>query len=471
MAMAKNFVKHGVWGITKYGFTSSSSSPLWTLLLSGTYLIFGVNEYSPLILNIIFSFFIIILISNILKKEKFKNSYIILTILAIFLLTPIFSILLLGEEHILQILIDLLFLYKSYEFFYNPERKTKIILILVAPFLTTVRLEGLFILFVISSIFFINKKRKLAILLIISGILPLLIYGIISIQNGWYFLPNPVLLKGNTPEIKTVWGFIAYSFTWIKNLFKYSHILLIFIGILLFLKPIYKKDKKYLYLGLTYIAILILHLQFARVGWLYRYEAYLMTIGLLIIVILIKETKNFYSRKIVITFLIITTSLLLFRGIHAITRTVKATKNIHDQQYQMGLFLKEFYRGHSVALNDIGVANYLADIKCVDLCGLANLDVFKIIKKGEYNTYKIGEITLKNKVEISVAFKNWFNGEFPENWIEVGTWKIKNNVICYDDTIHFFGINKKNALKLLENLRKFSSKLPEDITQRGLYLK
>jgi hypothetical protein len=34
MAIAKNFAQHGVWGITQYGFTSSSSSLLYTLLLS-----------------------------------------------------------------------------------------------------------------------------------------------------------------------------------------------------------------------------------------------------------------------------------------------------------------------------------------------------------------------------------------------------------------------------------------------------
>jgi hypothetical protein len=39
MAMAKNFALHGVWGITRFGFTSASSSPLWTFFIAVTYLL------------------------------------------------------------------------------------------------------------------------------------------------------------------------------------------------------------------------------------------------------------------------------------------------------------------------------------------------------------------------------------------------------------------------------------------------
>ena len=39
MAMAKNFALHGVWGITRFGFTSASSSPLWTLLIAVSYVV------------------------------------------------------------------------------------------------------------------------------------------------------------------------------------------------------------------------------------------------------------------------------------------------------------------------------------------------------------------------------------------------------------------------------------------------
>src|SRR5579884_733752 len=45
MAVAKNFLLHGVWGVTPYGFTSSTSSILWPILLVAAYEVTGVNDY------------------------------------------------------------------------------------------------------------------------------------------------------------------------------------------------------------------------------------------------------------------------------------------------------------------------------------------------------------------------------------------------------------------------------------------
>jgi len=55
MAMAKNLATHGVWGVTPNGFTSSSSSPLWVLLLAVSYRLLGVTHLVPLLLNAIFA--------------------------------------------------------------------------------------------------------------------------------------------------------------------------------------------------------------------------------------------------------------------------------------------------------------------------------------------------------------------------------------------------------------------------------
>src|SRR5437016_5791915 len=55
MAMAKNFAQHGIWGVTSHGFSSSSSSLLWTSLLALCYFVFGVQDYTLLVLNVVLS--------------------------------------------------------------------------------------------------------------------------------------------------------------------------------------------------------------------------------------------------------------------------------------------------------------------------------------------------------------------------------------------------------------------------------
>src|SRR5580658_2443457 len=51
MAMAKNVALHGVWGISPYQFTSSTSTPLFVLLLSAIYRVVGPSTYAPLLIS------------------------------------------------------------------------------------------------------------------------------------------------------------------------------------------------------------------------------------------------------------------------------------------------------------------------------------------------------------------------------------------------------------------------------------
>ena len=62
MAIAKNVAEHGVFGVTRHGFTASSSSLLWTLLLSGLYAAFGVGQMLPLLLNVAFATLVVVLV-------------------------------------------------------------------------------------------------------------------------------------------------------------------------------------------------------------------------------------------------------------------------------------------------------------------------------------------------------------------------------------------------------------------------
>ena len=71
--------------------------------------------------------------------------------------------------------------------------------------------------------------------------------------------------------------------------------------------------------------------------------------------------------------LFIVFTALGIRGIASLGNIPQASKNIYEQQYQMGLFLETFYSSEKVAANDIGAIHFLADIQCLDLWKILQL--------------------------------------------------------------------------------------------------
>ena len=221
----------------------------------------------------------------------------------------------------------------------------------------------------------------------------------------------------------------------------------------------------------------ILHVLFAGMGWVFRYEAYLMVLGLLVITIVISEliTENYFSgferklfsKYIPIILLVCTIIPLAGRGCLSLLRTRHAIKNIYEQQYQMGIFLKSFYQGKGVAANDIGAINYLADIKCLDLWGLSSIDVAKAKRNRTYSTQKINLFTKQKDIEIAIIYSEWLNeyGGVPSSWIKVGEWTILDNVICGGKIVSFYAVKSTERESLIQNLKSFSSKLPQDVVQ------
>ena len=55
MAIAKNLSLDMTWGINAGEFASASSSILWPLLLGTVYAGFGINEFAPFLLNLLFA--------------------------------------------------------------------------------------------------------------------------------------------------------------------------------------------------------------------------------------------------------------------------------------------------------------------------------------------------------------------------------------------------------------------------------
>ncbi len=83
MAMARNLAEHGVFGVTRYGFTSSSSSPLWTLLLAGLFTLLGPRGWLPLALNVLFAASLLAVADRVLQTHGVRPRSRLLALLGI----------------------------------------------------------------------------------------------------------------------------------------------------------------------------------------------------------------------------------------------------------------------------------------------------------------------------------------------------------------------------------------------------
>lgn len=120
LAMAKNFALYEVWGMTKYQFSSSSSSPLFTYILSVLIKIFGNSDQISLYFNTVFSVGILYLLSEyyagIFKEVKRTVLAVLFTVFLIVLPLNILS----GMEHILQVF---LFVVNVFCFYHYKENR------------------------------------------------------------------------------------------------------------------------------------------------------------------------------------------------------------------------------------------------------------------------------------------------------------------------------------------------------------
>ena len=239
------------------------------------------------------------------------------------------------------------------------------------------------------------------------------------------------------------------------------------------LRGYYKKRRIIFWLALALPLTILLHLQYAMTGWFYRYEAYLIALGTVVVAVSFladirsRGAEPAGIRRLGQNLAIALLAFMLFwplvwRGKYSYESIVPASRNIYEQQIQMARFLDtEFEPGTRVAVNDLGAVTYYADIDVLDLVGIGSVEVVKAIRAGEWGKDDISELFEAHGTEFVIVYLNWFDDgkSLPDHLIPVGRWTISNNVVCGGETVTFFATTKQNAARLKEALENFSKKL------------
>ncbi|MEH0158274.1 hypothetical protein V6R21_29710 [Limibacter armeniacum] len=469
MSIGKNIANHGVWGVTANQFAPASSSILYSILMAGGF-VFTDSIYLPIYLNVIALLLLFVCLYFVSKGLKWERSTDLIMIAAIIILVPVHTLVLSGMEHVWQLAINVLAFYVLSKSFVEDKQRGVSILF-VGILLTFIRFEGLFITAVAASIFVLQGKHKSWMLLSLGALIPIVTYGVFAYLQGGFPVPNSVLIKADKPTLDLL-GMLNYVQVWLRKMeathYLYGLFMMLFFSVSYFVH----REQKLGFWG--YYAILlagttVLHLTFARTGWLYRYDAYIIALAVITIVGVGQSLAGELKKQHLFTKLALGFGVflllhpLLVRTGQASLETPQASKNIYEQQIQMAKFVHEYFDGKAIAVNDIGAVAYFNDIELLDLYGLASMDIARLRASKQYNKAGIQQVLSQQSPSLMIIYDGWFEGMIPEGWQKVGEWKISNNVICAFENVSFYAPSEEQTSELKSYLKAFEDKLPSEI--------
>lgn len=455
LAIAKNLAQHWVWGVTKFEFTSASSSPLYTVIIAKLIKLFGNNLYIPLALNIVIGFAIISIATKFIE-EQFANipkvyQYLILNCFILFL--PLHTIVFLAMEHTLHCMFVLLLFREFYNYLYS--KLTNQYLLPIYAFLSlSTRYETLFILFPIGLVLLYRKDYRLLIFTILASSISIFGFGAYFISNGGRLLPYSVLVKGDSPQLNldSILTFIRFSSTKAKINTGVTATLLF--SLFFVINQIRIKDfnfrKPINLLVLSVLFVSLAHTLFAGPGFFFRYEAYVICLLLFLLSYSLENSQqNHYFNYIIFALI----PFIALRVIYSIIQSPQASQNIYEQQIQMANYISKHKEIKSVAVNDIGaIAYFNDDLKVLDLWALATPELSEFVlweKKSclplavttALKKELIGKLSTKKDVTHILMYPNIFSGIAQDNWQVYDSLVMKSKrVVCADTLVYYYKV-------------------------------
>lgn len=476
MAMARNLALHGVWGVTQFAFSSSDSSLLFPLLMAAGFRVSGVNLYVPLVFSWCFGLFSVFAAQRILERFLGPKSQTAALLLFV-LFTPLFVVGVIGMEHSLHVLLTLLFL----AWFLPSPDETKHterlwpIAVFTALMVAT-RYEGLF--FVAPALVALALQRhwKAAISIALGAAIPVVSYAAFSLAHGAWWLPNSVALKGtggDHPGLLQAGSNVAARI--VQNFQEGPQLFLLLACVAVSAAVLMRPKRRLAIPLLLVLAAGCLHLILAQVGMYYRYDAYLFGAGIVALACALPALRAAAPKPLFLAaylLFLVTGAGFLLMSVAQIHMLPLISRNIWLRQWQMGLFVEQYYPTATVAANDIGAVNFLSDIHCYDLVGLANQEIFFARRSGHYTTQFLEHDAAAQHVQIAIAYDRWFGDPpgvavggppLPSSWIRVAHWEIPDPSIIGDRVVSFYAVEPAEAPRLRSALMEFSRELPENV--------
>ena len=449
LAIAKHLAFDGVYGVTAQGFTAASSSILWPWLLAGCDRLVGDHLVTPLVLNVAAVLGLLLTAARGLRdrgdasgRGELRERYEIAgALLAIAFFAPLGTLAMLGMEHTTHAWAVLALLLATASTATGATKERVALLFGLAAAATSLRYESLGVAALCALALLVHRRYRSAVASGLGAIVPPLAFAAYAHAHGAPLLPTSVLLKAHGSG-----GLSGILRVFVANGREASHLvawIVLLVGLRLALRARTDLRTQTLLIDLI-VGASVLQLAFGRVGWFYRYEAYLVVAAVYALAELAIVWRP-KARRSVLALVLLLLALPIQRAVGAQSATVAAAGNVHDQQMRVATFLQRYFPDSLVAVNDVGAVGYFRDGPLVDLLGLADLDVARA--RGFAIDHPLSReqvTTLTAGAKVAVLYEEWFEGAIPTAWRRVDRWTIENNRVCAFPSVAIYATDDSN---------------------------
>ena len=219
-----------------------------------------------------------------LSRNQVSPPAIFALLLAMIFLIPLPQIVFNGMEHCLHILLVVLFLSRLQQVWQT--KRGLLWLALLTALSTATRYDTVFLLLPVCLLFAARRRWQTTLALGFATVLPIALYGAISVHYGSLWLPNSIIMKAIVKQPLLAPDFLNMIYTRALGS-PQIYVLLLSVAALLCARRIEKmpeEGRAGQFFSLLFLLTALLHLRFVpyySLQWNCRYQAYLMTLGLL----------------------------------------------------------------------------------------------------------------------------------------------------------------------------------------------
>ena len=449
LAIAKSLAESGTWGISPGNPSAASSSPLWTIILAAAasllqFLGSITISWVPFIGNVVAGIALIWFWGRRFADTPFPRASTILLILVV----PLPAIALIGMEHVLHAFLATVLAWTASEQIEEhspPNRRAQVTLALLSGLTVAARYESLALVGAIAVLAVWHRQWRIVPAIVLPPVVVLAGFGLVWVHGGGWLVPNSLLLKttlGSMGGQMTV-NNVYLGPPMISNLIVTLGLVLAVLAVLLTRRNIRERGLVILALAATlgqYLA--------GGIGWLFRYEAWLIALDVFAIVcassVLLGDRPKVFAAVLAGLAL-----ACLPRAETSLLITPMAAQDREWEHFGPTRALAT-YANRAILVNDVGVVGYFGGLRPVDIYGLADNRSLRLKRAGHFDSLAVQKFARSVGASVGEVQICWaeVNARFPVGWSLVEVWKGPRNVVFGDRLVAFMAADQTEAMKL-----------------------